>query len=675
MKQNEVTKYDDLINTKVNMLTIKKLIYDRDAHIDVRYKYLCDCDCGIKDVSIPCRNITYNNQKSCGCFTGGVVAGGMNPYTKAKYEKLINTKEGTLTIKELVFDKHAKGSYRYKYLCDCDCGTKDKLILCYSIAVKKQKSCGCLQGNVPVINHDANIGRKFGNLTVLAVKRLKLNTCQHKEIHYECKCDCGCVKLYRPRNLLTGASKSCGCNQINNAVKKYESYIGKRYGALTVIKSNFYPEKEQQSERHTLTYKCDCGNEVEFPIYYGILDIKDTKGTKKTCGECFASSSAYDNYLELLDYCKEHKLELLSDYTTKSSSKIVNTGNVSTMYIHYQFKCLVCKRTFHKTLHPYQALLLCPYCNKQFASNVEYLIAMFLSKHEINFNKDYIPSVNNEQNKVQIDFNCPDHNVGLELHGLEVHSTHEDLYSLFHSKSKNYHLNKLESAKAQNIDLLQFWNTEVYQKSEIVKSIILNRLNKTEHSEYARKCYVKEIEKPISDNFLLTHHIQGSVPNDSVRLGLFHKKTDNLVSVMTFGISRFSQHEWELFRFTTHINCRVVGSASKLFKYFVTEYDPESIVSYSDRRLFEFGKLYSILGFELDHISPPNYWYFVKGPPDQNIKLYHRTNFQKHKLSKLLKTFDPDKTEVENMERNGYLRVYDCGSKVYFWKKENELKI
>jgi len=594
----------------------------------------------------------------------------MNPDTKGKYEKLINTKVEMLTIKKFIFNKDAKGIHRYSYLCDCKCGTENVLIPCYSVAVQKQKSCGCLQGARDCgIDHVSNIGCKFGALRVLAVQKLKLNKEQYKQIYYKCKCNCGSIKFYKPQNLRSGATTSCGCKHLSIAIEKYNTYIGKKYGALTVIKYNFYPEKQIQSERHTFTYKCDCGNEVEFPIYYGVLDIKGKKGTKKTCGKCFSNSSAYDNYLELLDYCKEHKLELLSDYTTKSSSKMECNVNVSTVYIHYQFKCLVCNKAFYKTLHPYQSILMCPYCNKQFPSNAEYLIAIFLSKHNINFNKHYIPSVSNEQTKVQIDFNCPDHNVGLELHGLEVHSTHEDLYSLFPSKSKNYHLNKLESAKKQNIDLLQFWNTELYQKFEIVKSIILNRLNKTEYRAYARKCYVKEIEKSTSDNFLLLHHIQGSVPSDSIRIGLFYKKTNNLVSVMTFGKSRFSEHEWELFRFVTHINCRVIGAASKLFKYFVTSYSPKSIVSYSDRRLFESGKLYSILGFKLDHISSPNYWYFVKGPPDKIVKLYHRVNFQKHKLSKLLKVFDPDKTEHQNMERNGYLRVYDCGNKVYIWKK------
>jgi hypothetical protein len=572
----------------------------------------------------------------------------MNESSMLQYSQYVDTRVGKLLIKKLIYDNFAVGRSRYKYLCDCDCGTKDKLIPCWYITSKNQKSCGCLN-RVCKIDHNANIGKRFGMLTILAVKKLKQNNDKYKKIYYECKCDCGSIRLYQAHTVLSNGLKSCGCKQSSQTIDNYNSHIGKRYGTLTVINLNYSPNNS------TFTCKCDCGNVIDVPV--------SRINTKRTCGKCFSNTHSYDNYLDLINYCETAKLQLLSNYTTKSSFH-----DNSTTYNQYEFLCLICNRKFFKSLSP-SSLLICPYCNDRFSSNTECMISKFLSDLNVSFTKHLIASIDDNQNNIEIDFFISSHNLGIELHGLLTHATYDSNNTPWYvvSRYSNYHLNKLESATTQNIDLLQFWNTEVYQKTDIVKSIILNRLNLTPYSTYARNCYVNVIDKHTSDSFLNTHHIQGTVTNDSVRLGLFHKSTNNLVSVMTFGSSRFSNHDWELYRFATYINCRIVGAASKLFKYFIRNYDPKSIVSYSDRRLFDTGKLYDILGFKFDHVSAPNYWYFKRHHYERNAKLYHRVQFQKHKLSDVFDNFDSSKTEYQNMEMNGYLRIYDCGNKVYVW--------
>jgi len=39
-------------------------------------------------------------------------------------------------------------------------------------------------------------------------------------------------------------------------------------------------------------------------------------------------------------------------------------------------------------------------------------------------------------------------------------------------------------------------------------------------------------------------------------------------------------------------------------------------------------------------------------------------------LSEKLELFDPALTEWENMQLNGYDRIWDCGNRVYTWKRE-----
>ena len=100
-----------------------------------------------------------------------------------------------------------------------------------------------------------------------------------------------------------------------------------------------------------------------------------------------------------------------------------------------------------------------------------------------------------------------------------------------------------------------------------------------------------------------------------------------------------------------------------MFKHFINNYEFKSIITYCDIRYFK-GTSYEKVGFNLSHISQPDYYYFH----NLNInKLYHRSSFQKHKLKDKLEIFDKNKTEVQNMLDNGYYRIFDCGNKVFVY--------
>ena len=129
---------------------------------------------------------------------------------------------------------------------------------------------------------------------------------------------------------------------------------------------------------------------------------------------------------------------------------------------------------------------------------------------------------------------------------------------------------------------------------------------------------------------------------------------------MTFSKPRFNKDwEWELLRFCNKLNTTVVGGASKLLKGFINMYNPKNILSYADR-CWSKGKLYENLGFDLIKTSPPNYWV-----TKNYLHREHRIKYQKHKLSKILDSFDQELTEWENLKANGYDRIWDCGNLVY----------
>ena len=266
---------------------------------------------------------------------------------------------------------------------------------------------------------------------------------------------------------------------------------------------------------------------------------------------------------------------------------------------------------------------------------------------------EFVKSLNNSTinrykiNNTEIDIYLPDLKIGFEFNGLYWHSEEY--------KSSTYHLDKTKECLEQVIQLIHIWEDDWTYKQDIVKSMILNKLGKSDRI-FARKCEIKEIsDNKLIRDFLDSNHIQGFV-GSKVKLGLYFN--DELVSLMTFGNLRKSlgqkskEGSYELLRFCNKLNTSVVGGASKLFKYFTDNYDVKEVISYSDLSRSN-GNMYQQLGFKLLHNSDPNYYYVI-----DDIRK-HRFNFRKDKL--VSEGYDPNKTEIEIMSERGYHRIFDCG--------------
>ena len=490
------------------------------------------------------------------------------------------------------------------------------------------------------------IGAKFNYLTVL-----ELQKAENYHINFKCRCDCGNIIIRNQYVIRKGKVKTCGpkCPYHHMLVNRLKNHIGYKFNYLTVI---------DHFVKNRISYfstRCDCGNITNKQAAVVI------NGKVKTCGPKCIYHHVVLNDMMCNTYASNvgiiHGSLQITDF-------IIHKHNRSV----YICKCLKCGNSnFEIRISQFNQFkpILCNKCSSK--SNSEHLFNLFLQTEDIPYDCIRIESKSSIQSKIEIDFMIDGCNVGVELHGLITHATTKGDYDspFIGNKHRTYHLNKTESCEDEGIDLIQFWNTEWIQKPDICKSIILNRLNKPKYRSYARKCVIREIDKSTYNSFMETNHLQGSTRGESVRLGLFYKENDTLVSVMSFGHSRFSGHQWEMFRFASYVYCQIVGAASKLFKHFIRNYQPDNIVSYSDRRVFNSGGLYDTLGFKHSHNSDPSYWYFKKNQHQINQKLYHRSTFMKHKLKDKLATFDPNLSEWENMELNGYLRVYDCGNNFY----------
>lgn len=252
----------------------------------------------------------------------------------------------------------------------------------------------------------------------------------------------------------------------------------------------------------------------------------------------------------------------------------------------------------------------------------------------------------------ELDIYIPSHKIAIECNGIYWHSL----------KENSYHYDKWNECKNEGIQLLTFWEDQIINSPEIVRSIILSKLGIYSKKIYARNCEIKQVPNQESVKFLIENHLQGNTAA-SVRYGLYYN--DELVSLMTFGKKRRAlgnkgdqnNNDWELYRFCNKLNTIVVGGASRLFKKFINDYKPSSIESFSSNDI-SWGQLYLNLDFIQTKITKGSYWYITK-----KMKRYHRFQFRKSELVK--NGEDPNKTEFEIMKQNGYFKIYDCGQTKY----------
>lgn len=251
---------------------------------------------------------------------------------------------------------------------------------------------------------------------------------------------------------------------------------------------------------------------------------------------------------------------------------------------------------------------------------------------------------------LEIDCYYPDHNIGIEFHGVYYHSS-------FNNNDRLKHSNKLDACNNVGIKLIQIFENEWYDKKDIVKSIIEYNFGRIKHKYSARKCTVSSIPFKDYEVFCDNNHLQGCV-GCKVRYGLFFN--DDLVGVM--GFNKHHKYEWEISRFCVKVGCLVNGGASKLFSHFINDNNPNNIMTYADRR-YSNGSIYKRLGFVVDSITKPGYFY------TKNTSVFSRQSFQKHKLSSKISNFDSSLTEFENMINNGYKRLWDAGNIRLLWRK------
>jgi hypothetical protein len=99
--------------------------------------------------------------------------------------------------------------------CQCDCGAVKVL---HASNFKRTRSCGCIKRRPRKMAHE-RVGQTFGRLTVDGISRLDGKT------FAKCKCVCGNSHTAELRNIIIGATLSCGCLLVEQNLKIDEGAI------------------------------------------------------------------------------------------------------------------------------------------------------------------------------------------------------------------------------------------------------------------------------------------------------------------------------------------------------------------------------------------------------------------------------------------------------------------
>lgn len=227
-----------------------------------------------------------------------------------------------------------------------------------------------------------------------------------------------------------------------------------------------------------------------------------------------------------------------------------------------------------------------------------------------------------------------------------------------------------KSLAAKGIKLLRFGIDDVYEKTDLVISMILHHLGLTKNKIPARKGKIVEITAKQAREFAEANHLNGHA-NAQVYYGL--EFDGELVQIITFAKHRYNHtgEVWEVIRACSKKHCLVQGGTQKIFKHFKTQHPAVELHTYCDMNISD-GNSYALVG-ELIEETPGDLWYII---PDK----YSPVGFTRVIRNRMMKIYlhryfegfpkrdEPGYKEINSVEflrQRGIFAYYGSGNLVY----------
>ena len=230
-----------------------------------------------------------------------------------------------------------------------------------------------------------------------------------------------------------------------------------------------------------------------------------------------------------------------------------------------------------------------------------------------------------------------------------------------------------KSLSEKQIKLLRFGIDDVYNKTDLVISMILHHLGLTQNKIPARKCELVEISAKQAREFAEANHLNGHA-NAQVYYGLEFE--GSLVQIITFAKHRYNHSNtegevWEVIRACSKKHSIVQGGTQKIFKHFKKLHPGVELHTYCDMNISD-GNSYALVG-ELIEETSGDLWYIIPDP-------YSPVGFQRVIRNRMMKIYlhryfegfpkrdEPGYKEINSVEflrQQGIFAYYGSGNLVY----------
>lgn len=308
-------------------------------------------------------------------------------------------------------------------------------------------------------------------------------------------------------------------------------------------------------------------------------------------------------------------------------------------------KCNTCNSESEKTLEMLEVTPRCFACNP---------VSSYPEIQVLEFVKSLVPDeeIISGSRKIiapqELDIYVPSKLFAIEFNGLTFHT--EDFVG------KDYHSLKTAKCIQKGISLMHIFSDEWRDKTDIVKSMIKNRLGVIQTSIGARKLRVVMLSPKLRKQFFDENHIDGDVKS-KISWGLTTNDNEIIaaLSLREFGLRSKKKYEdaIELARFCVKMNGSSPGSLSRLLSHAknwskVNNY--KRIISYVDLR-YGVGKAYEKVGFIKTSQTPNRFWWSNKS------ERFDRFVFRADKKNGL--------TEKQVATNKNVQRIWGCPNLVY----------
>ncbi len=394
----------------------------------------------------------------------------------------------------------------------------------------------------------------------------------------------------------------------NDGVRqKLNDSIINKYGVDNISKLDYIKDKVRETNRLKHGYDHPSQN----PKNKKSLSLNMTRINK--------TSNVDKNKIYVYNKIKKIGLKLI-DITSTSSYKILCNTCDNNFEIH---KNMLNDRISNKNT-------ICTICNPiRSASNYQNLLQEYISEiYTGNIIRNTRSII-----KGELDIYLPDLKIAFEFNGSYWHS---DIF-----KSNTYHFDKTNKCFDKGVQLIHIWEDQWLNKNDILKSKISNILDNN-IKIYSHECEIREINNEIYNNFLNINYLdEYNDTNTEHKYGLYHNNI--LVCVISFN---YNEGIIEICKFCNILYHYIIDGFSKLIEKIIKDNQPNEIIYYVNR-CWSIEESYDKIGFKLESICEPNYFY---------IKNNERFNI-----------YDIEQ-KLEDIEKNKYYRLYDSGSLKYILK-------